>query len=73
MVTRKRGRSEAVAMTEQQPVEEMGPLQRIRNTWEFACLMQYIAIFGGIMKIDNEFEIEVRWIAIPRGLDDIAL
>ena len=51
----------------------MGPLQRIRNSWEFASLMQYIVIFGGIMKIDNEFEIEVRWIAIPRGLDDVAL
>ncbi|CAI7644807.1 hypothetical protein N7533_005492 [Penicillium manginii] len=58
MVTRKRSRSEAVATTEKQPAEELGLLQRIRNSWEFASLMQYIAIFGGIMKIDNEFEIE---------------
>lgn len=66
MVTRKRSRSEAVATTDKQPPEELGLLQRIRNSWEFASLMQYIAIFGGIMKIDNEFEIEVSPIATPR-------
>lgn len=72
MVTRKRSRSEAVATTEQQPAEELGLLQRIRNSWEFASLMQYIAIFGGIMKIDNEFEIEVCSIAILRRPGDVA-
>jgi isopentenyldiphosphate isomerase len=72
MVTRKRSRSEAVATTEKQPAEELGLLQRIRNSWEFASLMQYIAIFGGIMKIDNEFEIEVCPIAILRRPGDVA-
>lgn len=72
MVTRKRSRSEAVATTEKQPAEELGLLQRIRNSWEFASLMQYIAIFGGIMKIDNEFEIEVCPIAILRRPEHVA-
>jgi hypothetical protein len=65
MGSRKRSRSEAVAATEQQTPEEPGLLQRIRNSWEFASLMQYIAIFGQVMKIDEEFEIEVRSL-IPR-------
>jgi hypothetical protein len=60
MGSRKRSRSDAVAATEQQTPEEPGLLQRIRNSWEFASLMQYIAIFGKVMKIDEEFEIEVR-------------
>lgn len=58
MGPRKRSRSEAVAATEQQP-EEPGLLQRIRSSWEFASLMQYIAMFGKVMKIDEDFEIEV--------------
>ncbi|KAJ5595360.1 uncharacterized protein N7459_001568 [Penicillium hispanicum] len=58
MGARKRSRSEAIAAPEQQPSEEPGLLQRIRNSWEFACLMQYIALFGKVMKIDEEFEIE---------------
>lgn len=71
MVSRKRSRSDAVATTaiEQQP-EEPSLLHRIRNSWEFASLMQYINIFGKVMKIDEDFEIEVnlshrslRWLA----------
>ncbi|KAJ5305016.1 NAD dehydrogenase [Penicillium atrosanguineum] len=58
MGSRKRSRSDAVAATEQQTPEEPGLLQRIRSSWEFASLMQYIAIFGKVMKIDEEFEIE---------------
>lgn len=72
MGTRKRSRSEAVATTEKQPSEGLGLLQRIRNSWEFASLMQYIAIFGKVMKIDDEFEIEVWPIAISRGSMDVA-
>ncbi|KKK20628.1 PHD finger domain protein [Aspergillus rambellii] len=30
----------------------------LRNSWEFANLMQYIAIFGKLMKIDEDFGIE---------------
>ena len=35
-------------------------LQKIRNMWEFASVMQYIYIFGKIVKIDEDFDIEVR-------------
>ncbi|KAJ5564831.1 hypothetical protein N7513_001073 [Penicillium frequentans] len=58
MGSRKRSRSDAIAAPVQQPTEEPGLLQQIRNSWEFASLMQYIAIFGKIMKIDEDFEIE---------------
>lgn len=56
MGTRKRSRSEAAAVPEN---EEPGLLQQIRSFWEFASLMQFIAIFGKVMKIDDDFEIEV--------------
>lgn len=59
MGSRKRSRSDAIVAPVQQPTEEPGLLQQIRNSWEFASLMQYIAIFGKIMKIDEDFEIEV--------------
>lgn len=58
MVSRKRTRSEVDAPTEQ-PREEPGLLTQLRNSWEFANLMQYIAIFGKPMKIDEDFGIEV--------------
>ncbi|KAJ5183649.1 hypothetical protein N7492_001265 [Penicillium capsulatum] len=58
MGSRKRTRSEIMPSPDEQPTEEPGLLQRLRNTWEFACLMQYIAIFGQVMKIDEEFEME---------------
>ncbi|CBF75649.1 hypothetical protein AN3668.2 [Aspergillus nidulans FGSC A4] len=60
MVSRKRTRSEADAPPEQteQPHEEPGLLTKLRNSWEFANLMQYIAIFGKLMKIDEDFGIE---------------
>ncbi|PYI12415.1 hypothetical protein BO78DRAFT_3668 [Aspergillus sclerotiicarbonarius CBS 121057] len=57
MVSRKRTRSEVDAAPEQPP-EEPGLLQQLRNCWEFANLMQYIAIFGKLMKIDEDFGIE---------------
>ncbi|KAJ5606132.1 hypothetical protein N7510_008913 [Penicillium lagena] len=61
MGSRKRSRSDAVPLPEkqkQQSPEAPGLLQRIRNSWEFASLMQYIVTFGNIMKIDEEFDIE---------------
>ncbi|CAK43880.1 hypothetical protein CBS115989_10265 [Aspergillus niger] len=57
MVSRKRTRSE-VDTAPEQPPEEPGLLQKLRNCWEFASLMQYIAIFGKVMKIDEDFGIE---------------
>lgn len=32
---------------------------QLRNMWEFAALMQYIYLFGDVVKIDQKFEIEV--------------
>ncbi|KAL4953914.1 hypothetical protein BDW69DRAFT_148700 [Aspergillus filifer] len=57
MVSRKRTRSEVDA-PEEQLQEEPGLLTQLRNCWEFANLMQYIAIFGKLMKIDEDFGIE---------------
>ncbi|KAJ6171055.1 hypothetical protein N7470_000122 [Penicillium chermesinum] len=59
MGTRKRSRSEATTGAGQSPAAEPGLLQKIRSFWEFACLMQYITMFGRVMKIDEDFEIEV--------------
>ncbi|GAD95670.1 PHD finger domain protein [Paecilomyces variotii No. 5] len=57
MVSRKRAHSEVEAASEQQS-KEPGLLERLRNCWEFANLMQYIYIFGKVVKIDEEFGIE---------------
>lgn len=40
--------------------QEPSLLQRIRNMWEFASVMQFIFIFGKAVKIDEDFDIEVR-------------
>ncbi|KAL2828928.1 hypothetical protein BDW59DRAFT_142520 [Aspergillus cavernicola] len=57
MVSRKRTRSE-VDVPLEQPHEEPGLLTQLQSCWEFANLMQYIAIFGKLMKIDEDFGIE---------------
>lgn len=46
-------------MPEQEAPEQPGLLSQLRSSWAFASLMQYIAIFGQVMKIDEEFGIEV--------------
>lgn len=51
-------------MTEQQAPEEPGLLSQLRSNWAFASLMQYIAIFGEVMKIDEEFGIDVCLLAL---------
>ncbi|KAJ5440967.1 Zinc finger PHD-finger [Penicillium cf. griseofulvum] len=58
MGSRKRTHSEAAPVVEQQAPEEPGLLSQLRSNWAFASLMQYIAIFGQVMKIDEEFGIE---------------
>jgi hypothetical protein len=57
MVSRKRGREE---MEDEAGAsqEEFSTLQKIRNMWEFASLMQYIFFFGKAVKIE-EIEVEV--------------
>jgi hypothetical protein len=42
------------------PVEEPTTLQKLRNMWQFANLAQYIFLFKGALKIDDDFGIEVR-------------
>ncbi|KAL1964650.1 hypothetical protein VTN77DRAFT_6676 [Rasamsonia byssochlamydoides] len=41
-----------------QQSKEPSLLQRLRNCWEFACLMQFIFTFGKVFKIDEDFGIE---------------
>lgn len=59
MGPRKRSRSEAIDVSEEQSNEAPGLLQRLRSSWQFANVMQYIHIFGKLMKIDEDFGIEV--------------
>lgn len=56
MAPRKRGRDE---MESSEPPKEISLLSRLRNMWEFACVMQYIFTFGKVVKIDDDFVIEV--------------
>ena len=56
MGTRKRGREE---MESEESVQEPSLLEKIRNTWEFANIMQYIFIFGKAVKIDEDLTIQV--------------
>jgi hypothetical protein len=48
---------EASQLEEKKP--ELSLLQRIRNMWEFASVMQFIFVFGKAVKIDEDFDIEV--------------
>lgn len=47
-------------MESSEPAPELSLIQRIRNTWEFSNLMQFIFTFGKAVKIDEDFNIEVR-------------
>ena len=40
-------------------------LRRLRNMWHFANLAQYIAIFGDAVRIDKDFDMEVRAVRPP--------
>ena len=39
--------------------EHQEMMTTLRNMWEFASLMQYIFLFGHVVKIDDDFDIEV--------------
>ena len=56
MGSRKRNRDE---MESSEPAPELSMLDKLRNTWELANLMQYIYIFGKAVKIDEDLTIEV--------------
>ena len=38
---------------------EMGLLNRVRNMYEFAAIMQFLVFFGDALKIDKDFDINV--------------
>ncbi|KAI1137982.1 hypothetical protein F5Y05DRAFT_67934 [Hypoxylon sp. FL0543] len=49
------------ADTQEHPKEhpkELSLLQRIRNTWQFANLFQWIYLFGKVVKIDDNLDID---------------
>ena len=56
---RKRSLAEMETSEPAQKQEEPSLLQRIRNMWEFASVMQYIFTFGKAVKIDEDFDVEV--------------
>ena len=53
MVARKRDRQELEEDTQH---DEPDMLSRLRNMWEFASLMQYIHLFGKILKIEHSHQ-----------------
>lgn len=55
MGSRKRGREE---MEAEEPPKIPSTLHRLQNTWEFACLAQYIFTFGRAVKVED-IDIEV--------------
>jgi len=57
MAPRKRPRDEDVV--EDVSVVEATPLQRLRNMWQFASLMQYITLFGSAVRLDPDFDLNV--------------
>ena len=56
MAPRKRGRDE---MEQPEVSKETSLIDKIRSMWEFACVMQFIFTFGKVVKIDEDFDIEV--------------
>ncbi|KAL1618917.1 hypothetical protein SLS54_007033 [Diplodia seriata] len=58
MPARKRARQE-VEQEEQPPNQEPTKLEKLRNTWEFASLVQYIYTFGNVVKIDEDIDVDV--------------
>ncbi|KAK3059267.1 hypothetical protein LTS18_011264, partial [Coniosporium uncinatum] len=56
MVSRKRAREE-VEEPEEDGNAEPSTLERIRNMWRFASLMQYLFLFGKAVKVD-EIDVE---------------
>lgn len=57
---RKRVYDEMAGVGQPPEQKEMSLLQKIRNMWEFANVMQFIFIFGKALKIDEDFDIEVH-------------
>jgi hypothetical protein len=51
-----------------EPPKQPSLLERIRNMWEFANVVQWVFIFGRVVKIDESLDIEVRLTLYPRTL-----
>lgn len=49
----------------QQSPSKPDPLQRIRNSWQFANLFQWIYLFGRAVKIDENIDIDVCHTLFP--------
>ncbi|KAI0025483.1 hypothetical protein F4780DRAFT_721369 [Xylariomycetidae sp. FL0641] len=59
--SRKRARRDTDPGPDAEPPNQTNPaspLQRIRNCWQFANLFQWIYLFGRVVKIDENFDIE---------------
>lgn len=63
MAPRKRSHAAMNANEHENGIDAAPPslLSRVRNTWHFACLMQFIQTFGNALKIDDDLDIEVRF------------
>jgi len=66
MPARKRARDE---MEVEEQIEEPSTLRKLRNMWQFANLVQYISLFGDAIKIDKDFDIEVRLLCARQHRD----
>ncbi|RMD40870.1 hypothetical protein DV735_g4259, partial [Chaetothyriales sp. CBS 134920] len=58
MPSRKRSHSEMAASDAPQEPNDQPLITKIRNMWEFASIMQFIYLFGKVVKIDEDFDIE---------------
>ncbi|RMZ92059.1 hypothetical protein DV736_g694, partial [Chaetothyriales sp. CBS 134916] len=58
MPSRKRSHSEMAASDTPQEPKGQSLIAKIRSTWEFAAVMQFIYMFGKVVKIDEDFDIE---------------
>lgn len=72
MASRKRTRREAAIEVEpsiatKTPGAKEVPsmLQTIRNAWQFANLYQWICLFGKVVKIDDNLDIDVSFARLP--------
>jgi hypothetical protein len=52
-----------------EPLVEPDLLYRVRNSWQFANLFQWIYLFGRVVKIDENIDIAVRWVQPPYPTD----
>lgn len=61
MPSRKRSRREAESATaEPEQPKEDSLVQKLRNSFYFANLYQWICIFGKVVKLDDNMDIAVR-------------